>query len=131
LSPEQIRRLLRECVTVVKPGETLVIRGRDWTPSQLREIQQAMDDMYQLGQVSFRALAVPGDELGTALEPEFMAETRVEPVDGSSLLIVRLTHLPTGISVDASSRAEAIVKLGRAIERRALREAGLAAVRKG
>ena len=32
LTPDQVRYLLRECVTVVKPGETLMIRGADWTP---------------------------------------------------------------------------------------------------
>src|ERR1017187_9594981 len=66
LSPDEIRQLLRECVTVVKPGETLVVRGTNWTPSQTREIQQAMDEMHELGIVPFKALAVFGDELGVA-----------------------------------------------------------------
>jgi hypothetical protein len=64
LTPGEIRQLLRECVTVVKPGETLVIRGRDWTPNQVREIQQVMDAMHEDGQIPFRALATFGDELG-------------------------------------------------------------------
>ena len=66
LSPDEIRQLLRECVTVVKPGETLVVRGTNWTPAQTREIQQAMDEMHELGIVPFKALAVFGDELGVA-----------------------------------------------------------------
>ena len=66
LSPDEIRQLLRECVTVVKPRETLVVRGTNWTPAQTREIQQAMDEMYELGIVQFKALAVFGDELGVA-----------------------------------------------------------------
>jgi hypothetical protein len=64
LTPEQVRYLLRECVTVVGPGETLVIRGRDWTPMQVREVQDWMDSEYGSGRISFRVLAVIGDELG-------------------------------------------------------------------
>jgi hypothetical protein len=66
LSLGDIHCILRECVTVVKPGETLVVRGTNWTPAQTREIQQAMDEMYELGIVQFKALAVFGDELGVA-----------------------------------------------------------------
>jgi hypothetical protein len=69
LSPDEIRQLLRECVTVVKPGETLIVRGTNWTPGQTREIQQVMDEMHELGIVPFKALAVFGDELGVA-EPQ-------------------------------------------------------------
>jgi len=64
LSPAQVRYLLRQCVTVVKPGETLVIRGRDWTPNQVREIQDWMDAMHEDGTIGFKVLAVIGDELG-------------------------------------------------------------------
>jgi hypothetical protein len=122
LRPDEIRQLLSECVAVVKPGETLVIRGRDWTPVQLREIQQAMDDMYQHGTVPFRALAVPGDELGVTLEPQFMQHTRVEPIDGHGVLTIRLTHEPTNISVVARDRPEGISKLRRALADRARRD---------
>ena len=66
LSLGDIHCILRECVTVVKPGETLVVRGTNWTPAQTREIQQAMDEMHELGIVPFKALAVFGDELGVA-----------------------------------------------------------------
>jgi hypothetical protein len=66
LTPEQIRCLLRECVTVVKPGETLIIRDRNWTPNQVREIQQWMDDEYQSGRIGFKVLAIIGEELGVA-----------------------------------------------------------------
>jgi hypothetical protein len=61
-----VRRMLRECVTVVKPGETLIVRGTNWTPNQTREVQQVMDGMHELGIVPFKALAVFGDELGVA-----------------------------------------------------------------
>ena len=66
LNPDEIRQILRECVTIVRPGETLVIRGRDWTPSQVHEIQQCMDAMHEDGRIPFRALAVLGDGLGVA-----------------------------------------------------------------
>ena len=69
LSRDEIRQILRECVTVVKPGETLIVRGTNWTPGQTREIQQVMDEMRELGIVPFKALAVFGDELGV-VEPQ-------------------------------------------------------------
>ena len=50
LSLGDIHCILRECVTVVKPGETLVVRGTK----------------HELGIVQFKALAVFGDELGVA-----------------------------------------------------------------
>jgi hypothetical protein len=64
LTKDEIRQLLRECVTVVAPGETLVIRGRDWTPNQVREIQHSVDFMSEEGMIPFKVLIVFGDELG-------------------------------------------------------------------
>jgi hypothetical protein len=64
LTPGQVRHLLRECVTVVKPGETLVIRGRDWTPNQIRELQRVMDAICEDGRIGFKVLIVLGEELG-------------------------------------------------------------------
>ena len=69
LDPETVRHLLRECVTVVKPGETLVVRGGDWNPEQCREIQQWMDAEHESGRIDFPVLAVIGDELGVAEQP--------------------------------------------------------------
>ena len=69
LAPDEVRQLVRECVTVVKPGETLVIRGRDWTPGQVREVQDWMDGDYESGRIDFRVLAVIGDELAV-VKPE-------------------------------------------------------------
>ena len=66
LTPDQVRQLLRECVTVVKPGETLVIRERNWTPTQVREIQRWMDAEHESGRISFKVLAVIGGELAIA-----------------------------------------------------------------
>jgi hypothetical protein len=73
LTSGQIRYLVRECVTVVKPGETLIIRDRNWTPNQIREIQQRMNDEYQSGRIGFKVLAVFGEELGVA-EPGGIGE---------------------------------------------------------
>jgi hypothetical protein len=70
LTPDQVRYLLRECVTAVGPGETLVIRGRDWTPGQVHEIQRSLDAMHEAGRIPFRALAVFGDELGVVKSGE-------------------------------------------------------------
>lgn len=66
LTSDEVRYLLRECVTVVKPGETLVIRDRNWTPNQVREIQDWMDAEHESGRIGFKVLAVIGEELGVA-----------------------------------------------------------------
>ena len=67
LTKDEVRQLLRECVTVVKPGETLVIRGdRNWTPNQLREVQDMLDRATKYYDLRFHALVVPGEELGVA-----------------------------------------------------------------
>ncbi len=70
LTPDEIRQLLRECVTVVKPGETLVIRGdRNWTPNQVREVQDWLDSAAEWRDLGFKILVVPGDEFGIAEPP--------------------------------------------------------------
>jgi hypothetical protein len=69
LTPETIRALLRECVTVVQPGETLIVQvGDTWTPRQVaaahRELNWAGEDGKPYW--PFRVLLVPGTGLGTA-----------------------------------------------------------------
>ena len=67
LTEDRVRQLLSECVTVVKPGETLVLRmGREWTPSQMREVQDMLDVVMEDRELPFRALVVPADGLGVA-----------------------------------------------------------------
>jgi hypothetical protein len=58
-------------------------------------------------------------------EPGFMSEVRMDEslIDGTTVW-VRLTHLPTGVTVEAPTRAEAVAKLGRALERYAQRHPG-------
>ena len=65
LSPDEVRQLLRECVTVVKPGETLVIRDRNWTPNQVREIQDWMDDEHEDGTITVTPSIVITTHVGT------------------------------------------------------------------
>ncbi len=63
LAPSDARALLCEFATVVRPGETLVVRvGNGYTPAQLRELQEALDVMG----MPFRTLVVPGEELAVA-----------------------------------------------------------------
>ena len=66
LTPDQVRSLLRECVTVVKPGEVLVIRFASGaiTSSQHREYIDAMEPY--AGEMGIRAMVVVGDGLGVA-----------------------------------------------------------------
>lgn len=70
LSEDEVRQLLRECVTVIKPGETLVLRlGPDYTPRDVREISEAVRAW--AGQDGWpRVMVLPGDELGVVKEPE-------------------------------------------------------------
>ena len=67
LTDDEVRHLLSECVTVVRPGETLLQRcGRDWTPGQAREVQEWMDRAIEWRDLGFKARVVPGEELGVA-----------------------------------------------------------------
>jgi hypothetical protein len=61
-----VRALLSECVTVVKPGETLVIRVTGWTPEQADLYQEYLDATAAAIGAGFRVLVVIGDELGIA-----------------------------------------------------------------
>jgi ribosomal protein L16 Arg81 hydroxylase len=84
LTQDEVRQLLRECVTVVKPGETLVIRGdRNWSPNQLREVQDWLDKAAEWRDLPFKIVVVPGEELGVA-EPWRTEPRRYEyPVGGA------------------------------------------------
>jgi hypothetical protein len=61
---DEIRAFLGEHVTVVAPGETLVIRvdAPPWTPNQMHELQGALNEAHEDGFP--RCLVVPGAELG-------------------------------------------------------------------
>jgi hypothetical protein len=64
LTKDEILQVLRECVTVVKPGEALVICVADLTPRQVSEYQQSLNVWYEDGGLPFRAFVLPGGELG-------------------------------------------------------------------
>ena len=67
LRPDQVRQLLRECVTVVKPGETLIVRVPvTWTPEQVGNYQQNFNDWARYLELPFGVIVVIGDELGVA-----------------------------------------------------------------
>ena len=60
-------------------------------------------------------------------EADFMSVVRVDTFRvGMRVESVRLTHLPTGVMVEAPTRPEAAAKLERALERRAERHANWA-----
>ncbi len=67
LTPGEIRQLLRECVTVVKPGETLILRV-PWrtTPNQVSELQRVLDAIAEYRELPFKVIVLPGDELTIA-----------------------------------------------------------------
>ena len=67
LTREVVEAALRECVTVVKPGETLVIRCRDWTPKQAEQCEEYLNAPWR--ETPFRVLVVIGDELAV-VRPE-------------------------------------------------------------
>jgi 2,4-dienoyl-CoA reductase-like NADH-dependent reductase (Old Yellow Enzyme family) len=79
LTPEAARALLRECVTVVRPGETLVVRAPDWwTPEQVAEYQRYANAATADGGSPFKVLVVLGQELAV-VQPEPKVELVVQP----------------------------------------------------
>lgn len=67
ISP-RVRKILDEAITVVKPGETLIVRltPANWTPMQFREYQEALDRILEYRQMPFAAVAILADEIGVA-----------------------------------------------------------------
>ena len=67
LTPETAEALLRECVTVVKPGETLVIRIPDtWHPQAVHDTQRRLSEVIAGRGLGFAVLLVPGEEFAVA-----------------------------------------------------------------
>jgi hypothetical protein len=70
LDPEMVRQLLRECVTVVKPGEVLFLRcPADFTPTHIRDLQEAVSEWLEYNALEVRVLAVPWVEMAVAEAP--------------------------------------------------------------
>ncbi len=68
-----------------------------------------------------RVAALEAIVAGLTAEPAFMSEVRTDIFRNTNTEAVRLTHLPTGVTIEAPTRAEATTKLGRALERHAQR----------
>ena len=68
LDPDTVRALLRESVTVVKPGEVLFFTVSDpnITPGQLREIQEMIDWWLERNAPGVRVLALMSGEFAAA-----------------------------------------------------------------
>lgn len=80
LTREVVEAAVRECVTVVKPGETLVIRCRDWTPDQAEQCTEYFRYMAEAGEIPFRPLVVIGDELAVVRpEPDNSPDNQATP----------------------------------------------------
>ena len=119
LSPEEIRSLLRECVTVVKPGEVLVIRvSENMTPRQCSEYQQAVDGWIAHGDLGIKVMVLPGEGLGiTESVPErdhaaWLRDVRyfMNGIPGA-VKSVTATHRPTGLQVTAPTQEQALTDL--------------------
>ena len=64
LDRETVRQLLRECVTVVKPGEVLLLRAADgMNPQQVREIHWIAASWLEYHAPSIKALVLPPLEI--------------------------------------------------------------------
>ena len=68
LDPDTVRQLLRESVTVVKPGEVLFFTAGDpnWTPMQIREIQDVVSGWLECNAPEVRVMVLPYGEMAVA-----------------------------------------------------------------
>jgi hypothetical protein len=60
-TPDEIRALLRECVTVVRPGETLIIRTTDLAPNQMRDYQESLELWFAHNAPEIKVLVIYGE----------------------------------------------------------------------
>lgn len=70
LTPEVVRALLRETVTVVQPGEVVFFTcgDPDYTPGQIREIQEVITGWLEYHALGIKVLVLPRGEI-TVAEP--------------------------------------------------------------
>ena len=67
LTPDQVRQLLRECVTVVKPGETLIVRvPLTGVPEQVDRYARDLGEVSEAMDLPFKTVVVAAEELGVA-----------------------------------------------------------------
>lgn len=75
LTRGQVTQLLRECVTVVKPGETLAIRANgEWAPRQVEQFQQFLDDLAEWRDLGVKLLVLPGEEFAVVTGSQAKAQ---------------------------------------------------------
>ena len=65
LDPETVRHLLRECVTVAKPGEVLFFTFGDpnVTPNQIRDLQEAVSIWLEHNAPDVKVRVLPHGEM--------------------------------------------------------------------
>jgi|SRR5579859_41314 len=70
LKPDQLTDLVRECVTIVRPGEVLVVRVPEgWTPGQLRDAQENIAAWTGVHAPAVKVLLVHADGFAVMSEP--------------------------------------------------------------
>lgn len=92
--PDEIRRLLRECAVVIRPGETLVLRvPDDMTPMQAREYMDALDALIEYKGWGFSVLPVMAKELAVvSREVDASFDERVAEAIGSEPVRAAIRH---------------------------------------
>lgn len=86
LTKDEVRQLLRECVTVVKPGEVLVIRmATDVPREQALEYQVTLGDFLASHAPGVKVAIVCGDELGVAQAGGTVVRHEVAPLTDAAL----------------------------------------------
>ena len=68
LTPDEVRQILRESVTVVKPGEVLFFSCGDpnYTPRQIHELQLYISDWLAENAPEVKARVLPHGEMAVA-----------------------------------------------------------------
>lgn len=67
ISRDALLAAVRECVTVVKPGEVLLVRAPDaWTPRNVMELQEGVDAVVSYRDLGISVLILPGAEFAVA-----------------------------------------------------------------
>lgn len=102
---------------ILGPGEALIIRTTDLNPNQMCEYQESLDYRYEVDDLPFRVIVVHGDELAAARPapepPAFMKDVREDVFRDETVAGVRLTHLPTGVTAEGPTQAEAVGRLAK------------------
>ena len=66
IGPDEVRALLRECVTVIGPDDVLVMRIRHLTPDMPGRIREQVAAFNEANGTSVKLLAVDAEELAVA-----------------------------------------------------------------